>query len=75
MACAHRTVCECSRNGALDALASAAGSLLAGLLVSRVHLVVLLDVQSTIYIACGVLALVFIRDVGGMDRNARAVEN
>jgi MFS family permease len=48
--------------GALDALARAAGSLLAGLLVSRVDLVVLLDVQSSIYLACGVLAYVFIRD-------------
>ena len=48
--------------GALDALARAAGSLLAGLLVSRVHLVVLLEVQSAIYVACGVLAYVFIRD-------------
>lgn len=48
--------------GALDALARAAGSLLAGVLVSRVDLVVLLDAQSAIYIACGVLAYVFIRD-------------
>ena len=48
--------------GALDALARAAGSLLAGVLVSRVDLVVLLDTQSAIYIACGVLAYVFIRD-------------
>jgi Na+/melibiose symporter-like transporter len=48
--------------GALDALARAAGSLLAGVLVSRVGLVVLLDTQSAIYIACGVLAYVFIRD-------------
>ena len=48
--------------GALDAVARAAGSLLAGVLVSRVHLVVLLDVQSAIYIACGVLAYVLIRD-------------
>ena len=49
-------------SGALDALARAAGSLLAGVLVSRVDLVVLLDTQSAIYIACGVLAYVFIRD-------------
>lgn len=48
--------------GALDALARAAGSLLAGLLVSRVDLVVLLDTQSVIYLVCGVLAYVFIRD-------------
>jgi hypothetical protein len=31
-------------------------------LVSRVKLVVLLDVQSAIYIVCGLLALLFIRD-------------
>jgi hypothetical protein len=49
-------------SGALDALARAAGSLTAGVLVSRVDLVVLLDTQSAIYIACGVLADVFIRD-------------
>ena len=49
-------------SGALDALARAAGSLLAGVLVSRVDLVVLLDTQSAIYIACGVLAYVFIRE-------------
>ena len=48
--------------GALDALARAAGSLLAGVLVSRVDLVVLLDTQSVIYLMCGVLAYVFIRD-------------
>jgi MFS family permease len=48
--------------GALDALARAAGSLLAGVLVSRVDLVVLLDTQSAIYVVCGVLALLFIRD-------------
>lgn len=48
--------------GALDAVARAAGSLLAGLLVSRVDLVVLLDVQSAIYVACGILAFLFIRD-------------
>jgi MFS family permease len=48
--------------GALDALARAAGSLLAGVLVSRVHLVALLDVQSAIYLCCGVLAYVFIRE-------------
>ncbi len=49
-------------SGALDALARAAGSLLAGVSVSRVDLVVLLDTQSAIYIACGVLAYVFIRE-------------
>ncbi|MEO7371957.1 MAG: MFS transporter, partial [Ilumatobacteraceae bacterium] len=48
--------------GALDGLARAAGSLLAGVLVSRVHLVVLLDVQAAIYVACGALAYLFIRD-------------
>jgi predicted MFS family arabinose efflux permease len=48
--------------GALDALARAAGSLLAGVLVSRVDLVVLLDIQAAIYLACGALALLFIRD-------------
>jgi MFS family permease len=48
--------------GALDALARAAGSLIAGLLVSRVDLIVLLDAQSAIYIVCGVLAYLFIRD-------------
>lgn len=48
--------------GALDALARAAGSLLAGLLVSRVDLVVLVDTQSVIYLMCGVLAYMFIRD-------------
>jgi Na+/melibiose symporter-like transporter len=49
-------------SGALDALARAAGSLTAGVLVSRVDLVVLLDTQSVIYLMCGVLAYVFIRD-------------
>ena len=48
--------------GALDALARAAGALLAGVLVSRVDLLVLLDVQSSIYLACGLLAYVLIRD-------------
>ena len=48
--------------GALDALARAAGALLAGVLVSSVDLVVLLDVQSSIYLACGLLAYMFIRD-------------
>ncbi len=48
--------------GALDALARAAGALLAGVLVSQVDLSVLLDVQSVIYIACGVLAYMFIHD-------------
>ena len=38
------------------------GHLLAGVLVSRVDLVVLLDTQSVIYLICGVLAYVFIRD-------------
>jgi MFS family permease len=48
--------------GALDAVARAAGSLIAGVLVSRVDLVVLLDVQSAIYVVCGILAFLFIRD-------------
>jgi predicted MFS family arabinose efflux permease len=61
--------------GALDALARAAGSLLAGVLVSRVHLVVLLDVQSAIYIVCGVLANVFIRDHRIADRSPNGSEN
>ncbi len=51
--------------GALDALARAAGSLLAGLLVSRVDLVVLVDTQSVIYLMCGVLAYMFIRTCCG----------
>jgi predicted MFS family arabinose efflux permease len=52
--------------GALDALARACGSLVAGLLISRTKLVVLLDVQSSIYLACGALAFVFLmrRDQG-----------
>ncbi len=48
--------------GALDALARAAGSLIAGLLVSQVDLTVLLDVQSSIYIACGLLVYLFIHE-------------
>jgi len=48
--------------GALDALARAAGSLIAGLLISRVHLTMLLDVQSSIYTSCGVLAYLFIHE-------------
>ena len=48
--------------GALDALTRAAGSLLAGVLVSQVDLVVLLDVQSAIYLTCGVLAYLFIHE-------------
>ncbi|MBK5333767.1 MAG: hypothetical protein JJD93_17455, partial [Ilumatobacteraceae bacterium] len=61
--------------GALDAVARAAGSLLAGVLVSRVHLVVLLDVQSAIYIVCGVLAYVFIRDHRIADRSPQGLES
>jgi MFS family permease len=48
--------------GALDALARAAGSLIAGVLISQVDLRVLLDVQSSFYISCGVLAYLFIHD-------------
>jgi MFS family permease len=48
--------------GALDALARAAGSLIAGVLVSQVNLTVLLDVQSSIYLTAGVLAYLFIRE-------------
>ena len=48
--------------GALDALTRAAGSLIAGVLVSQVHLSVLLDVQSSIYLTCGVLAYLFIHE-------------
>ena len=46
--------------GALDGLARACGSLLAGLLIGRTKLVVLLDVQSSIYLACAALAFVFL---------------
>lgn len=46
---------------ALDALARACGSILAGLLISRTKLVVLLDIQSGIYIACGALTYFLIR--------------
>lgn len=48
--------------GALDTLARAAGSLVAGLLVNRIKLVTLLDIQSAIYVACGTLAFFLIRD-------------
>jgi Na+/melibiose symporter-like transporter len=48
--------------GTLDALARSVGSLLAGVLLSRVHLSVLLNAQALIYLACGMLAYVFIRD-------------
>ncbi|MEY2554175.1 MAG: hypothetical protein QOC57_2035 [Ilumatobacteraceae bacterium] len=48
--------------GALDALARACGSLLAGLLIARTKLVVLLDIQSIIYLVCGALAYLLIRD-------------
>jgi predicted MFS family arabinose efflux permease len=48
--------------GALDAVARACGSLLAGILVSSTKLVVLLDIQSSIYLACGALAYLFIRE-------------
>ncbi len=47
--------------GALDALARACGSLLAGILISRTKLVVLLDIQSGIYVACGALVFLVIR--------------
>lgn len=48
--------------GALDAFARAVGSLVAGVLISRTKLVVLLDTQSAIYIICGVLAYLLLGD-------------
>ena len=48
--------------GALDTLARAVGSLIAGLLVNRTKLITLLDIQSAIYFACGALAFLLIRD-------------
>ncbi len=48
-------------SGALDALARACGSLLAGILISHTKLVVLLDIQSTIYLVCGALAHFLLR--------------
>lgn len=55
--------------GALDALMRAAGSLVAGVLVAHVDLIVLLDIHAAIYLACGVLAAVLIRD----GRRARVI--
>lgn len=57
--------------GALGAVARAGGALLTGVLVDRTRLIVLLDVQSAIYLLCGCLALVFVRD-GGRGGSARA---
>ncbi|MEP7201001.1 MAG: hypothetical protein ABI894_00215 [Ilumatobacteraceae bacterium] len=58
--------------GALAALARASGALLAGVLVSQVDLIVLLDVQSVIYLACALLAYMLIRD--GRDGRTSRVE-
>lgn len=48
--------------GAGDVLARACGSLLAGFLLSRTHLIVLLDIQATIYLACGALVFFALRE-------------
>jgi len=48
--------------GALDAVMRASGSLLAGVLVGHVDLIVLLDIHAAIYLACGLLAALLIRD-------------
>ncbi len=48
--------------GALGALARALGSLVAGVLVASTDLIRLLDVQGGLYLVCGLLAWVFIRD-------------
>jgi MFS family permease len=48
-------------SGALAALARASGSLVAGALAGDRSLTALLDVQSAIYVACGVLALLLVR--------------
>ena len=49
-------------NGALGALTRALGSLIAGALVASTDLIRLLDVQGCIYLVCGLLAWIFIRD-------------
>ena len=48
--------------GAISALARAVGSLVAGALLASTDLIHLLDVQSAIYLLCGALAWVFIRE-------------
>lgn len=48
--------------GAGDVLARACGSLLAGFLLSHTKLIVLLDIQASIYIVCGGLAFLLLRD-------------
>jgi MFS family permease len=48
--------------GALAALARAVGSLAAGALVASTDLIRLLDVQGGLYLVCGLLALIFIRE-------------
>jgi len=48
--------------GALDAVMRACGSLVAGLLVAHVSLIVLLDIHAAIYLGCGLLAAMLIRD-------------
>ena len=54
--------------GAVDALARAIGSLTAGFLVGRVRLIGLLDAEAGIYLLCGALALVSMRDGRATDR-------
>ena len=48
--------------GALDAVMRACGSLVAGLLVAHVSLIVLLDIHAAVYLGCGLLAAMLIRD-------------
>jgi hypothetical protein len=48
--------------GALDAVTRGAGALAAGVLVAHVDLIVLLDVEAGILLACGVLAALLISD-------------
>jgi len=48
--------------GALDAVMRALGSMAAGLLVAHVNLIVLLDIHAAIYLACGLLAALLIRE-------------
>lgn len=48
--------------GALGALARAAGSLIAGALLATTPLIRLLDTQAVIYLLCGALTWLFIRD-------------
>ena len=48
-------------SNAINGVTRAAGSLLAGLLLTRSNLVVLLDAQATIYIVAGGLTFAFVR--------------